>query len=116
LPPIFSPTPALCPSAPIPGVLSLLAATLAKLSVGLTLGTSVRGGTRGDEAAGGVRGRVVGRSDPDREFVLDIDKRSRSLSTRSVIAFSRTDTSTGLHDESGKSDVDSIIPCSAKRI
>jgi hypothetical protein len=99
----------------------LLAATFAKLSVGLTLGASVREGARGDEvvggiAAGGVRGRVAGRSDPDREFVLDIDKRSRSLSTRSVIAFSRTDISTGLHDEPGKFNLDGIIPCGAKGI
>jgi hypothetical protein len=80
----------------------LFAATFAKLKVGLTLAARVLVGTRGDEEtgaaeAGGVLGRAEGRSDPDREFVLDMDKRSRSLLRRSAISFSLPVTSTGLN-------------------
>jgi hypothetical protein len=81
--------------------LSLLAATFAKLNVGLTLGARVREGSRGDDVAGaedggGVFVRAGGRSDPEREFVLDMANRSRSLSTRSSISLSFAEMSTGL--------------------
>lgn len=100
---VFSPPSAFCIPTSFSDALSLLAATFAKLSVGLTLGARVREGARGDDTAaaaegGGVRVRAKGRSDPDRELVLDMDKRSRSFSTRSVISFSLADTSTGLED------------------
>lgn len=79
----------------------MFAATFAKLNVALTFGAGIREDVRGDEATGtvdggGVRGWTEGRSDPVRELVLDMDSRSRSLSTRSAISLSRADTSTGL--------------------